>query len=263
MDCCIGRWFRADANSVSVPVPPGTKLKKAEEEFKDPSLFRAVIGSLIYASTCTRPDVSYAVCILSQFMSDPGEEHWMLAKRVLRYLKGSLGVQLVFGGDSGGTELEGFADANWGEDIVDRRSYSGYVFRIGNSLVSWRCRKQPTVAKSSTEAEYMALGSAAQECLWLRSLLAELGLAPGGATTIFEDNQGAAFLAQNPKINDRSKHIDISHHFIRDHIKEGRIMLQHVDSANQLADSLTKPHPRPRLDFIWTSLGVMDIKGEC
>ena len=134
-----------------------------------------LLGCLAYVSTATRPDIAAAVVTLSQFMSDPSKEHWIGVKRMLRYIKGTLSYGLKFSVNDDEYDLYGFSDADWAGDADNRRSTSGYVFKVADFTVNWCRKKQATVAKSTTEAEYVALSQATQEAFYLRSLLADLG----------------------------------------------------------------------------------------
>jgi hypothetical protein len=208
----------------------------------------------MYLMIGTRPDLAAAVSIISQFASRPTQTHLTAARRVLRYLKGSIGRRLHLGSGSTTTKndttknlrLTGYSDANWGGD-QDRRSTSGYLFYCYGGLVSWSSKKQPIVALSSTEAEYIALTHAAKEAIWLRSLIGELQqnleLEP---TLIYEDNQSCIALAKNPVFHARSKHIDIRHHFIRDKVESKEIELAYMSTNEMIADALTKALPHPR-----------------
>ena len=170
----------------------------------------------MYAMLGTRPDIAYAVGLVSQFSTNPNSEHWAAVKRIFRYLAGTRGLGIHYGG---GNTCGGYSDSNWGGS-QDRRSTSGYVFLMNTGAISWASKKQSVVALSSTEAEYMALTQAIKEVLWLRTLLVELG-APWHAkeiSTISCDNQGAIALSRNPGFHARSKYIDIRYHFIRDHV---------------------------------------------
>ena len=154
-------------------------------------------------------------------------------------LKTTVDCGIVFNGKSKG-ELLGFADASWASDLDSRRSMTGYVFFLNGSVVSWKSKRQPTVATSSTEAEYMALYSSTQEAVWLRLLLSDIGCALGTAMTIYEDNQGCIALAKNPVFHARTKYIDIKFHFLREKIEEGVIQLEYKPTDEMLADGLTK-----------------------
>ena len=181
----------------------------------------------------------HAVGEVAKYCEKYGKQHWTAAKRVLKYLKTTADYSIVFNGKHK-QELQGFADASWASDLDSRRSTTGYVFFLHNSVVSWKSKRQPTVATSSTEAEYMALYSATQEAVWLRLLLSELGCTLETATKIYEDNQGCIALAKNPVFHARTKHIDIKYHFLREKVEEGVIELEYMPTDKMVADGLTK-----------------------
>lgn len=166
----------------------------------------------MYLALWTRPDIAYATSHLSQFNPKHDIEHWLAVKRVLRYPKGSLDLGLVYKQTE--EKLIGFSDADWGNDVNDRKSYSGYVFKLGNAGVSWEARKQRTVALSSTEAEYVAMSASTKEAIHLKGLLTELTGHSSAITniTIYYDNQSAEKLTANPVFHNRTKHIDIRYH---------------------------------------------------
>jgi hypothetical protein len=156
----------------------------------------------------------------------------------------------------------GYSDADWAGDIDTRRSTSGYVFLLNGGCISWRSKKQRTVALSSTEAEYMALSEATQEAVWLKAFMRELGEDAGdGALTVYEDNQGAIALAKNPEFHKRTKHIDIRYHFVREKVEDGQVMLQYCPTQDMLADLMTKPISAPQFVALRTKLGVT-VAGE-
>jgi transposase InsO family protein len=227
---------------VSTPVNAGSKLEiaKEEEECVEQPQYQSAIGSLMYLSVSTRPDIAYAVGTLARFSSKPTKEHWTALKRVLRYLKGTTKHGILYSQKNSG-ECVGYSDADWAGDINDRKSTSGYVFQIGGAPVTWRSKKQACVALSTAEAEYIALSSAAQESIWLRRLTSELGSPPETATTIYEDNQSAIAMTKNPQFHGRAKHIDIKYHFIREHVNSGNITLKYCPTDEMTADILTKP----------------------
>ena len=179
--------------------------------------------------------------VLAQFSSNPSTNHWSGVKRIFRYLKGTLNYGLVFIGSD--FKLPGYCDADWGGDLNTRRSTSGYIFTIGDSMVTWTSKKQLTVAKSSTEAEYVALSLATQEAIWIRQLLKDVGMFIGLPTIIYEDNNSAIELSKNSKFHNRTKHIDISHHFIRERVISKEIEIKYCSSSNNLADIMTKALP--------------------
>ena len=212
--------------------------------------YREIVGSLIYAMTCTRPDLCWIVTVLSQRLSNPTEEHCIALKHVLRYLKGSLNCELSFTKCDDGLKLIGFSDASWGSSD-ECKSITGYCFSLNKSgpLISWKSRKQPTVALSSCEAEYMALAAITQESLFLTQLLNDLDRdVQYQPVTIFDDNQGAIALVENPVHHQRSKHIDIKYHFVRDERSQGKIDVVYIPSKDMVADIFTKPVTRHQLD---------------
>ncbi|KAF7371927.1 polyprotein [Mycena venus] len=198
------------------------------------------LGKLMYLAVGTRPDLAYAVQHLSQFSQRPAAEHMSALKHVFRYLRGTYSLGILFRGNG---DIKIYCDADWANDIADRRSISGYVSFFGSAPISWSSRKQPTVALSTMEAEYMALAKTTCEVLWLRELASELGLTPDGPTS---DNQSAICFAANPVFHARSKHIDIRHHFVRERVASNEVILTHCASEDNLADMLTKALPRPQ-----------------
>lgn len=168
---------------------------------------KAAVGSLIYAIIGTLADLAFLVSMVSRFMAKAGPSHCMAVKRILRYLKGTLDLKLYLGGKD--VSLMGFCDTDWAGDASDRRSTTGYVFFVGVGAVSWNCKRQPTIALSTTEAEYMATSHCTKEAIWFRQLLADVGYVQDGATTIKCDIQGCIALIKNPTHNSRTKHIDV------------------------------------------------------
>lgn len=242
----LERFGMSDCKPVSTPMEPGTKLMKPEgeptpEEAKLP--YRELIGALTYLSTATRPDISYAVSCLSQFNNCYRRNHWTAAKRVLRYLKGTMNLGLVY--RKGNEPLRGHVDADWGSCPNDRKSFTGYAFILGGSPITWDAKKQKTVALSSTEAEYMALSEAAKEAIYLRGMLGELRMETG-QIEVFNDNMSASKLAENSVFHARSKHIDMRHHFIRDALKRKELKVLHAATDKMPADVLTKGLVRVR-----------------
>lgn len=203
--------------------------------------YREAVGSLIFASQQTRPDICFAVNNVAKFCNNPGPAHWQAVKRIFRYLKGTSQVRLEYRKD-GNNSITGYSDSDWGSSEDDRRSVTGYVFLMSNGMISWNSKRQATVALSSTEAEYMALSSATQEALWWRNIEKELNYGESKKpTTIFGDNVGALQLGTNGGYHPRTKHIDIRHHFVHEKVENSEIQLQYVPSELMVADALTKP----------------------
>ena len=228
--------------------PSEQKLEFGSETPCDPRRYREAVGSLVYAMTCTRPDICWVVSRLSQFLSSPLQEHWTAVKHVLRYLKGTLHYELCYRKCDDGLTLVGYSDADWASATDDRRSTSGYCFSLNKAgpLISWKSRKQPTVALSSCEAEYIALSAAVQEGLYLTQLLKDINEVCG-PVVIFEDNQGAIALSKNPVNRQRSKQIDVRYHFIRTTQNTGKVVVKYCPTADMAADLMTKASTKFKL----------------
>lgn len=216
--------------------------------------YRELIGALMYLSVATRLDIANTLSRLAQHVNKPQKCHWVAAKRLLRYLAGTANIGLVF--TKNNEPLIAYSDADWEGCPMDRLSYTGYVFELSGAAISWKSKKQKTVALSSTEAEYVSLTEAAKEALYLQSILYELNLNDWANLTIFIDNRGAQFLAENPVCHDRMKHADIKHHFIRNLINSRTIVLEHVSTKNMIADILTKPLTRINHEKCVKGLGL-------
>ena len=257
IETILTKFGMSECKPVATPMDANAifnKLSDGDERF-DRTTYQQAIGCLTYLATHTRPDISASVGILSKFMADPGPAHWIGVKRILRYLQGTCSYGLVFvGGEK--DSLLGFSDSDWAGDPVTRRSMSGYIFQLGQSTISWCSKRQRTVAKSSTEAEYVALSIATQEVIWLRRLLSDLLVDMNTATKLLEDNKGAIDLSKNPKNHGRTKHIDVSYHFIRERILTKEIEVNYVPSSENLADVMTKPLPRVPFEKFRDELGV-------
>jgi hypothetical protein len=234
-----------------IPIQPNHNLtrdltneKESLRELVDATKYRQVIGKLLYLMTCTRPDISYAVGLLARFMQEPRELHWRCVKRVLKYLNATQDYNLVFTKcKTSEINLTGFTDSDYAGCIEDRKSTSGYIFKYGECVVSWKSFKQKTVSLSSTESEYIGLVAAAKEALWLKHILIELGRIPN-TIEINCDNQSTICIAKNPELHARSKHIDVRYHFIREKIENQEFVVKYQPSEELVADVLTKGLPR-------------------
>lgn len=232
--------------------PCDLKLHYTEDAVKmcDVKMYREAVGSLIYLTTCTRPDLSFVVSKLSQYFCEPTEEQWITVKHVLRYLKGTTNKELSFRrNDRKELGIVAYSDADWASDTTDRRSTTGYCISLSenSSLVSWKTKKQPTVALSTCEAEYMALASTIQECIYLEQLLRSIDGYQYSPTLVYEDNQGTIALAKNPVSRQRCKHVDIKYHFIRSIVNDGKMTLVYCSTEEMVADVMTKPVTKPKL----------------
>ena len=215
--------------------------------------FRQLVGSLMHLSVTTRPDISFAVGALARQMAQPAAVHWQAAKGVLRYLAGTVDCGLTFGG--GSLELTGYCDADYAADTDTRKSTTGYVFILNNGAVSWQSKRQPTVAASTTEAEYMAAASGIREALWLRKLIIDLDM-DSGPINIYADNQGAIKLLRNPIMTGRAKHIDVMHHFARERVQRKEVGVHYISTDKMLADVFTKVVPVAKHQYCCKGFGM-------
>lgn len=196
------------------------------EELKDASIYRRLVGRLIYL-TITRPEISYSVHVLSQFAQAPRKEHLEAAIRVVRYLKGNPGQGILLCADND-LRLYAYCDSDWASCPITRRSVTGYFVKLGQSPVSWKTKKQSTVSRSSAEAEYRAMAAATSELIWLKSLLASLTVNHEGPMRLYCDSQSAIHIAANPIFHERTKHIEIDCHYVREQLQTGNIVTAHV-----------------------------------
>ena len=257
----IKKFGQTQAKSVSTPADLNVRLQKEDGVSKpvDTTSYQSIVGSLLYAAITTRPDIAQAVGVVSKFCANPTQSHLTAAKRILRYLKGTVYLGLIYKKCADGN-LIGYSDADWAGDMDDRHSTSGNVFLLAKGAVSWLSKKQATVALSTTEAEYVALSTATQEAIWLRRLLADVGKPLEEPIVVNEDNQGAIAMAKNPVGHARTKHIDIRYHFVREGVQDGAIILKYVATGEMIADILTKPLPKCIFQKLVIELGMKTIK---
>jgi len=279
----ILRQFQfSSSHSFSTPLSPGTKLRKESVALlsqQDSTLYRSIIGSIMYPMLASRPDLSYAVGAVSQFSGAPSVDHLAALHRILRYIRGSAHLQLHLTRCSAleatpkatpltkphypkilwDTEINGYSDSDWAGCLDSRHSTGAYIFLAGHLPVSWWSNKQATVALSSTEAEYMALTHATKEAIWLHFLLSEIldrQYKNLPSITIFADNQGCIELVHNPEYHARTKHIDSQHHFVREKVEGGEVSLEYTPSGVMVADCLTKAVPREKFVQHHASMGI-------
>lgn len=222
----------------------------------DPTRYRHLVGSLVYL-TLTRPDIAYAVHVLSQFVSAPTSVHYAHLLRLLRYLRATPSRGLLFSQHSS-LELRSYSDATWASDPSDRRSVTGFCLFLGSSLIAWKSKKQTGVSRSSTEAELRAMATTAEEIVWLRWLLHDLGVVSHAPTPLHCDNTGAIQITLNPVKHSLSKHIGVDAFFLRDQYSKGILAPQFVPSERQLADLFTKSQTRAQHDFLLSKLSMFD-----
>ncbi|KAE8203689.1 hypothetical protein CF327_g7762 [Tilletia walkeri] len=265
IDTVLERFDMSDCRPESAPIAVGTKLVPEGVPLcpEDTKLYQALVGCLMWLYICTRLDLGYGVSALSRFCGAPTEEHLKYAKRVLRNVKATRDLALVLApvNVDGEPELVGYSDADWAGNVEDRRSQSGYVFKLYGATVSWGSLRQHCVSLSSTESEHVALTEAIKDAIWLRTaVLAYDQSAPDAVRIVLHgDNQGSIALAQNPGWHRRTKHIDLRYHFVRWQVEEGAVKRQYIGTAEQAADILTKPTPTPVFVKHRASLGLIDL----
>ena len=242
----LQRFNMDQSKPVSTPLAAHFKLSskecpRTEEEVEHMSCipYSSAVGSLMYAMVCTRPDLSHAVSVVSRFMSKPGKVHWEAVKWIMRYLRGSTDVCLVFEGQKN-RGVVGYVDSDYAGDLDKRRSLTGYIFTVFGCTISWKATLQSTVALSTTEAEYMALTEAVKESIWVQGLLDSFGLNQH-VPIVHCDSQSAIHLARNPVYHERTKHIDVRLHFVRESVSNGTVAVQKIATAENPADMMTKP----------------------
>src|SRR6266516_1778891 len=239
-----------------LPVLQGVKLSQtqcpttAEDREKMKVIpYASAIGSIMYAMLCTRPDVCLAISLAGRYQSNPGVDQWTAVKNILKYLKRTKDMFLIYGGDK---ELivNGYVDASFDTDLDDSKSQTGYVFLLNGGAVSWCSSKQSVVAGSTCEAEYIAASEAANEGVWMKEFISDLGVIPSASLPmkIFCDNTGAIALAKESRFHKRTKHIKRRFNSIRHQVSEGDIEICKIHTDLNVADPLTKPLPRAKHD---------------
>jgi len=263
----LERFGYSNLSGVSTPLDKNIILHKrtTADPQADPSVikdYQTKLGCIMYAAIGTLPQLAYAVQTLSQFSTNPGPEHITALKRTFRYLAHvkSKKMGLVYGGTQNWpTEVTGYTDADWGSNPNDRLSISGFAFLLGGGAISWSSKKQTAVALSSTEAEYMAASHAARHAIWLQRLLSDIGFPISRPTTLFIDNQSTLALTQDVKFHQRTKHIDIQYHFLRDQVISGTISTFYCQTNEMIADIMTKALDRPQHTRLTEDLGVLSV----
>lgn len=255
-----------DAKTADTPAVPGMILSKehspkTEEEEKQMSEipYRMLVGCLLWISNWTRPDIAHATSTVSQFLVNPGQMHRIAAKRILRYLKGTMNLGLQYLSEPGALKILCWTDSDWAADRDTRRSISVYSISVGKGMVTCSSKKQNTIALSSTEAEYAAVTAAAQEVLHIRSLLKSIGLEQIVATVVFCDNQAAIALTKNPIMHARTRHVEVKMHFIRKSVEDKAIEMHYVPTSQNTAHILTKALPKLKLRQHVGGLGLIEL----
>ena len=261
----LRRFNMEECKPISVPLSPGEKLSHEQGAFTETERramevtpYRQVVGSLMYLMVCTRPDLAAAIGILARFMQDPGRPHWEAAKRVLRYVQHTRKLGLHYARRQN-LEIVGFCDSDWGGDPDTRKSTTGYVFLVGGGAFSWCSKRQGAVSLSSCEAEYYAGSQAAAEVAWQRQFLEELGVRLEDPVVVGTDSQSALNLISNPVYHEKTKHIGIRFHYVREQVLKKEVEFVYVPTEFQVADALTKAVPRVKLEYCRKHMGVQQV----
>lgn len=242
----------------SFPFEQNLKLGRAENEPKvDAGRYRRTVGRLLYLQA-TRPDLTYSVNILSQFVADPRQPHQVALERVLSYLKGTAGMGILLP-RKGDLTLNAYCDSDWLGCPYTRRSRTGYLLVFGGAPISWKTKKQSVVSRSSAEAEYRSMASTVSEVIWVRWLLSELGIPSSQPTPMFCDNKAARHIANNPVFHERTKHVEMDCYFVRERVESKEIVPRSINTNLQIADLLTKGLGMKQLSFLLDKLGVRNL----
>nr|KYP62702.1 Copia protein [Cajanus cajan] len=240
-----------------VPIEQNHRIGSEENAPVDKAQYQRLVGKLIYLSH-TRPNIAYAVSVVSQFMHDPRERHMQAVDKILQYLKSSLGNGLLFKRKDTLT-MKIYTDADYAGSITDRKSTSGYCVFLGDSLVMWRSKKQDRVSRSSEEAEFRVLAQGMCEGLWMKIILDDLKVKVDNLVQLYCDNKFVMSIAHNPVQHDRIKHIEIDKHFIKDNLDRGFVITTHVPTELQIADIFTKGLLQGRFQDLVGKLRMIDI----
>jgi hypothetical protein len=258
----LEKYNKNNLNPISTPSDSNIKLNKNEEKasLEEINLYQQYVGSLIYLTTRTRPDLAFSVYNCARYMSNPSKQHYNAVNRIFKYLNYSLNKGLE-SSNKINPNLIGFTDADWGGDLVTRKSTTGYLFLFNNTPISWASKLQKTTALSSCEAEYMAIKEAIKEYIYLINIFKQLQInellnKKNYEFYLFTDNKPAIDLANNPEHHSKTKHIDIQYHFVREKIQEGSIKLDYINTKNQLADILTKSLNNSSFQELFSKLNI-------
>lgn len=262
LNAILTKFDMNNSRPALTPIEARLHLEKELEHPETEQPYRELVGSLMYLMLGSRPDICFSLNYFSRFQSHPTTTHYNHLKRVLRYLKYTDDLELVFKREHTNQEpLLGFTDSDWAGDSTDRHSTSGHVFFVLGNCVSWCTKKQATVALSSTEAEYMALSQGACEGIYLQQVLRNFDF-DKKSFILQVDNQSCIHLAKNPALHKRMKHVEIRYHFLRELVEKGQLLIQYVSSKDQKANILTKGLHLPQFQNFRKSFRLL-IKGEC
>lgn len=254
----LKRFKMEECKPVSTPMVTRCKLSKDDSsENVDQTLYRSMIGSLLYA-TATRPDIMHVVCQVGRFQAAPKNAHLLAVKRIFRYLKGTTNHGLWYPKGKP-LDLYAFTDADWAGCVDDRKSTSGVAFFIGDCLVSWSSKKQSSVSLSTAEAEYIAAAECCTQIIWMKQMLKDMHIQFEDPILIFCDNTSAISISKNPVMHSKTKHIPIKYHFLREQVANQAVQLSYIPSKEQIADIFTKPLPTAQFEYLRQKLGVQSM----
>lgn len=252
------RFNMENCDSVSTPADTNQSMHNFDESDASKFPYRELVGSLMYLAVGTRPDIAYAVGVVSRFLEKPTIVHERAAKRILKYLKRTLNFGILFL-NSKTNELKAYSDADYAGCVETRRSTSGYTFIYGGGAISWSSERQKSVSLSTAESEYIAGSNCVRELIWLRKIFNEILDIKSLKITLFMDNESAIRLIKNPEFHKRTKHIDIRYHFIREHYEKQEFNLEHVNTNEMTADVFTKALPAPNFNRLIKMMGVINL----
>lgn len=254
----INRFGQDDSKPISVPADPNTNLavNEVDKNCTGEVPYRQAVGSLMFAAIVSRPDISYAVGVVSRYLNTHTTAQWNAVKRIIRYLKGTTDFGITYKKNIENKYPVGYCDSDFASDRETRKSTTGYVFKVSGGPITWSSKRQPSVSLSTTEAEYVAACQSTKEAIWLRQLYSDIGEPIDEPTTIHIDNQSAIKLIHNPEFHSRTKHIDIKYHFVREKYETGLILPKYVPTKQQEADLFTKALPSSRFKELCNLLGV-------
>lgn len=259
IDRIIRKFNMENSNSISTPADIGTFLTSTSDSdcaVKFP--YRRACGSLTFAATVSRPDISYAVGEVSRFMENPSQMHVNAVKRIFRYLIRTKQMSITYGSNT--CDLIGYTDADHARDPETSRSITGYAFMLGNGIVTWKSEKQSHVTLATAESEYVALCEGTKEAIWLQNLLDDLGFGQSNGTKIFCDNLSTVRWVKNPQHHHKTKHINKKLHFVREKLRDGDVRIDHISGENQLADVFTKPLSAMKFNSNIVRLGLENLE---
>lgn len=231
---------------------------KEQANKEDIKLFQMLIGSLLYIMLGTRADIAFAVIKLARYASNPSNIHFTAVKRVFKYLKGTKDYGITYYKNAS-RFISGYCDADYAGDLISAKSTTGYIILLAGGIISWKSKLQSIIAQSTTEAEYIAINTIIKEAVYIKALLEELGYYYQNKFPIYTDNNGALLLAKNPIFHERTKHIAVKYHYIRDLIIKGIIDLNYIPSKGQKSDGLTKPLDRAKFKDFLIHIGFKKI----